>query len=52
MSFHVFIRPIFGEIIARHGVRPDPRKLEALPEMPPNGKKVIASIPWNSELPE
>ena len=31
--------PFFGEIILQHGVKPDPRKLKALMEMPPPKNK-------------
>ena len=52
MSFQVFISTIFGEIISRHGVISDPRKLKVLTEMPYQAQKVIASIPWNNKFPE
>ena len=40
--------PFFGEIISRHDVKPDPRKLNMLTEISPKHKKGIANIPWNS----
>ena len=40
--------PLFGEIISRHGVRSDPRKLKAWTEMPLQYKKAIAGILLNN----
>ena len=43
---------LFGVILSIHGMKPDPRKLNALMEMPPPApQKGIARIPWNNYLP-
>ena len=43
----------FGEIISRHGVSPNLRKVQVLVDMPPpKSKKGIADIPDYSQLPE
>ena len=37
--------PFFGEVISRHGVKPDTQKLKALTEMPPpNNKKELQTF--------
>ena len=36
--------PFFGEIISWHGVKPDPQKLKALMEIPPNKKELQAFL--------
>ena len=45
MPFEMYISPIFGEIISRHGVKPDLHKLKMLTEMPPpKTKKEFQSL--------
>ena len=39
LPFQMHISPIFGEVISRHGVRPDPGELKLLMEMALKTKK-------------
>ena len=42
--------PIFGEVMSRHGIQPNPQKLKALTEMPPKMNRELPSISWNNYL--
>ena len=45
MPFHMHISTIFGEVISRHRVRPDPQKLKAFTEMQhPKTKKELQTF--------
>ena len=46
--FQMLMCPKFGDIISRHVMKPNPRKLKALVEMPLQVQKGTASIPWNN----
>ena len=51
----MFRRPIFGEIISRHGLKPDPRKLNVLTEMPSEQKytmKILDFLLEHSNMTE
>ena len=39
MLFQIHRSFIFGNVISRYGVKPDPWKLNAMTEMPPKNKK-------------
>ena len=48
MLFQISSVPFFSEIISRHGMKPDPIRLKALTEMPPQAQKEIANTHWNN----